>query len=127
MPIKPIKTRKDYKAAVAEVEALWGAPADTEKGDRLDVLITLVDAYEEKHFPIDAPDPVEAIKFRMEQMGAKQKDLAELFNSPSRASEVLNRRRQLTTDMIWNLFSHWNIPAASLIRPYELKPKKQAA
>lgn len=121
MDIKPIKTDADYEAMLAEIERLWGSEAGSPDGDRLDVLATLVEAYEDKRWPIEAPDPVEAIKFRMEQDGLGQADLAKLLGSASRASEVLNRRRHLTLNMIWQLCAAWNIPAESLIRPYELE------
>ncbi len=104
MDIKPIKTEKDYDAALAEVEALWGAPEDTPDGDKLDVLITLVEAYEAKHHPIDPPDPVDAILFRMEQAGLERKDLEPFIGGRGRVSEILTRKRPLTINMIRRLW-----------------------
>lgn len=119
MEIRPIRTDADHEAAVREIEALWGAEAGTPDGDRLDVLITLVDAYEDKRWPIPAADPVEAIKHSMEMEGRTQTDLADLLGSPSRASEVLRRKRSLTLPMIWELHNKWHIPAETLVQPYE--------
>jgi HTH-type transcriptional regulator/antitoxin HigA len=93
--IKPIRTRRDYAAALAEVERLWGAKSKTPEGDRLDVLATLIDAYEAQHYPMDPPDPIEAIKFRMEQQGLTRKDLEPLIGTRTRVAEVLNRKRGL--------------------------------
>lgn len=116
MDIRPIKTEADYEAALAEVEALWGAPADTSEGDRLDVLITLVEAYEAKHHPIAPPDPIEAILFRMEQSGMGRKDLEPYLGRSGRVSEVLNRKRPLSVDMIRRLWVGLHIPLESLIQ-----------
>jgi HTH-type transcriptional regulator / antitoxin HigA len=115
--VKPIRTRKDYEAALKEVERLWGAKAGTPDGDRLDVLATLIDAYEAVQFPIDPPDPVEAIKFRMEQQGLTRKDLEPLIGTRTRVAEVLNRRRNLSIGMIRRLHQRLGIPADVLIRP----------
>src|SRR3954465_13249171 len=101
--VKPIRTKKDYEAALKEVERLWGAKAGTREGDRLDVLATLVDAYEAEHYPMDPPDPIEAIKFRMEQQGLTRKDLEPLIGTRTRVAEVLNRRRSLSIGMIRRL------------------------
>src|SRR6185369_6849055 len=98
--IKPIRTKADYEAALAEVEELWGAQAGTAKGDRLDVLATLIDAYEAEHYPMDPPDPIDAIKFRMEQMNLTRKDLEPLIGTRTRVAEVLNGRRRLSIAMI---------------------------
>lgn len=122
MDIKPIHTDDDHAAAMAEIERLWDAEPGTPEHDKLEVLAALVDAYEAKRWPIDPPDPVEAIRWRMEQAGYTQADLATLLGSRSRASEVLNRRRHLTTEMAWKLHREWRIPAESLIRPYETNP-----
>ena len=115
MRIKPIKTEVLYEEALAEIERLWGAKANTPKGDRLDVLITLVDAYERAHHPIDRPDHVEAIGFRMEQMGLTRKDLEPFIGSRARVSEVLNRKRSLSIDMIRRLNQGLHIPLENLI------------
>jgi HTH-type transcriptional regulator / antitoxin HigA len=115
--IKPIRTKKDYEAALAEVERLWGARLGTPEGDRLDVLATLIDAYENVHYPMDPPDPIEAIKFRMEQQGLTRKDLEPLIGSRTRVAEVLNRKRNLSIGMIRRLHERLGIPAEVLIQP----------
>ncbi len=115
--IKPIRSEPDYEAAVAEVERLWGARAGTREGDRLDVLATLIDAYEAEHYLIDPPDPIEAIKFRMEQQGLSRKDLEGILGSRTRIAEVLNRRRGLSINMIRRLHDELGISADVLIRP----------
>jgi HTH-type transcriptional regulator/antitoxin HigA len=115
--IKPIRTTKAHKAALAEVELLWGAKLGTPEGDRLDVLATLIDAYEAAHYPIDPPDPVEAIKFRMEQQGLTRKDLESMIGTRTRVAEVLNRRRNLSIGMIRRLHAALGISAEVLIRP----------
>jgi HTH-type transcriptional regulator/antitoxin HigA len=115
--VKPIRTKKDYKAALAELEKLWGAKSRTPAGDRLDVLATLIDAYEAAHYPMDPPDPIEAIKFRMEQQGLTRKDLEPLIGTRTRVSEVLNRKRSLSIDMIRRLHARLGISAEVLIRP----------
>jgi HTH-type transcriptional regulator / antitoxin HigA len=119
--IKPIRSEADHEAALAEAERLWGAKSGTPKGDRLDVLVTLIEAYEEKHHPIDAPDPVQAILFRMEQMGLTRKDLEPLIGNRSRISEVFNKKRALSLDMIRRLNAKLGIPAEVLIQP----PRRQ--
>ena len=116
MEIRPIKTEHDYDAALAEVEALWGAKPDTPEGDKLDVLITLVEAYEAKHHPIAPPDPVEAILFRIEQAGLQRKDLEPYIGHSGRVSEVLNHKRPLTLEMIRKLWIGLHIPLESLIQ-----------
>jgi HTH-type transcriptional regulator / antitoxin HigA len=115
--IKPIRNEEDYEAALAEVKRLWGARSGTPKGDRLDVLATLIDAYESEHDPIDPPDPIEAIKFRMEQQGLTRKDLEGILGSRTRIAEVLNRRRGLSINMIRRLHDRLGISAEVLIRP----------
>lgn len=115
--IKPIRSEGDYEAALAEVERLWGAKSGTPKGDRLDVLATLIDAYEAEHHPMDPPDPVEAIKFRMEQQGLTRRDLEEIIGSRTRIAEVLNRKRGLSIAMIRRLHEQLGISADVLIRP----------
>lgn len=116
MEIRPIKTSADYRAALKEIETLFSAKKDSSEGDRLDVLVTLVDAYEERRFPIKAPDPVEAIQFRMEQMGLTRKDLEPILGSRGRVSEIMNRKRPLTLPMIRRLAAELNIPAEVLIQ-----------
>src|SRR5437588_5984867 len=98
--VRPIRTKRDYEAALKEVERLWGAKTGTSDGDRLDVLATLLDAYEAGHSPIDPPDPIEAIKFRIEQQGLTQRDLEEIIGTRTRIAEVLNRKRGLSVGMI---------------------------
>jgi len=117
--LKPIRSEADYDEALAEVERLWGAKSGTPEGDRLDVLATLMDAYEAEHHPIDPPDPVEAIKFRMEQQGLTRKDLEPLIGTRTRVAEVLNRRRSLSIGMIRRLHDRLGISAEVLIRPSE--------
>ena len=115
--LRPIRTQADYERALAEVERLWGAKSGTPEGDHLDVLATLIDAYETEHYPMDRPDPVEAIKFRMEQQGLSRKDLEPLIGSRTRVAEVLNRKRSLSIAMIRRLHDHLGISAEVLIRP----------
>lgn len=115
--VKPIRTKRDHEAALKEVERLWGAKTGTPEGDRLDVLATLIDAYETEHYPIDPPDPVEAIKFRMEQQGLTRRDLEEIIGTRTRIAEVLNRKRGLSIAMIRRLHERLGISAEVLIRP----------
>jgi HTH-type transcriptional regulator/antitoxin HigA len=115
MTIKPIKTERDYRKALKEIEKLWDAKPNTPMGDRLDVLVTLVEAYEQKHYKVDPPDPIEAIKFRMEQLDLKPSDLAKILGGRSRVSEVLNKKRKLTVEMMRSLRKHLAIPAESLL------------
>jgi HTH-type transcriptional regulator/antitoxin HigA len=115
--LKPIRSETDYEAALAEVERLWGAKSGTPDGDRLDVLATLVDAYEAERYPMDPPDPIEAIKFRMEQQGLTRKDLEPIIGTRTRVAEVLNRKRGLSIDMIRRLHERLGISADVLIRP----------
>ncbi len=119
MHIKPIKTRAGHRAALKEIETWMVAKRNTPQGERLDVLITLVEAYERKHCAVDLPDPVEAIKFAMEQRGLSVKDLVPMIGAPNRIYEVLNRKRPLSLKMIWRLHKNLGIPAESLIRPME--------
>ncbi|MBN9149760.1 MULTISPECIES: helix-turn-helix domain-containing protein [unclassified Nitrobacter] len=118
--LKPIRTKADYEAALAEVERLWGAKRGTPKGDRLDVLATLIDVYETKHYPMDPPDPVEAIRFRMEQQGLTRKDLEPMIGPRNRVADVLNRKRSLSIEMIRQLHDRLGISAEVLIRPSRL-------
>jgi HTH-type transcriptional regulator / antitoxin HigA len=115
MTIKPIKTKKDYQVALKKIEELFEAKPNTTNGDLLEVLTTLVESYEQKHFNITPPDPIEAIKFRMEQMGLKQSDIAEVIGGKNRASEILNKKRELTAKMMRDLHHKYNIPAESLL------------
>jgi HTH-type transcriptional regulator / antitoxin HigA len=115
--MKPIRTEADYEAALEEVGALWGAASGTSKGDRLDVLATLIDVYEAKHHAMDPPDPVEAIKFRMEQQGMTRKDLEDIIGTRTRIAEVLNRKRSLSIGMIRRLHDQLGISAEILIQP----------
>ncbi len=121
MDIRPIRTNADYKAALSRVDALMDAEFGTPDGDELDVLVTLLGAYEQAHFAIGAPDPIEFIKNAMEFMGVKQADLAAVLSSRSRASEILNRRRPLTLDQIRKISSGLQLPADPLISEYELR------
>jgi HTH-type transcriptional regulator/antitoxin HigA len=115
--VKPIRSRRDYEAALKEVDRLWGTKAGTRDGDRLDVLATLIDAYEAEHYPMDPPDPIEAIKFRMDQQGLTRRDLEELIGTRTRIAEILNRKRGLSIGMIRRLHEHLGISAEVLIRP----------
>ena len=117
MDIRAIRTEKDYREALSKIEGLMHAEADTPEGEKLDVLVTLVEAYEKKHYPLDFPDPVEAIKFEMEQQGLTVKDLEPMIGKRNRIYEVLNRKRGLTLRMVWRLHEHLGIPAESLIKP----------
>lgn len=116
MDVTPIKTRRDYRRALKEIEALMDAEPGTPEGDRLDLLATLVEAWEAKHYRIDLPDPVEAIKYHMEQKGLEPRDLAPHIGSRNRVYEVLNRKRPLTLRMVWRLHRGLGIPAESLIK-----------
>ena len=115
MNIKPIKTKKDYENALKRIETLFNAKPNTADGDELDILVTLVEAYEQKHFNITPPDPIEAIKFRMDQLGMKQSDIAIVIGGKNRASEILNKKRELTAKMMRDLHKKLNIPAESLL------------
>ena len=117
MDIKPIKTDADYQAALTEVESLMMAGPDTPEGEKLDVMVTLIEAYEAKHFPMELPDPVAAIKFEMERKGLTVKDLEPMIGKSNRVYEILNHKRSLTLNMIWKLHEGLGIPAESLIKP----------
>ena len=119
MEIRPIRNKADHRAALKEIETLMSARAGTSEGERLDVLVTLVEAYEKKHYSLDLPDPVEAIKFRMEQSGLAPKDLVPMIGQINRVYEVLNRKRPLTLQMIRRLHRDLGIPAESLIKESE--------
>ena len=120
--IRPIRTDADYRAALREIDTLMAAAANTPEGEKLDVLVTLVEAWETRHYPLDLPDPVEAIKFEMEQRGLTVKDLEPMIGKSNRVYEVLNHKRALTLKMIWRLNQALGIPAESLIKP----PQAQA-
>ncbi|MCA1768131.1 MAG: DNA-binding protein [Idiomarina sp.] len=122
--MKPIKTAEDHQNALVRINELWEAEPDTEAADELDILVTLVEAYEEAQYKIDAPDPVEAIKFRMEQEGLKDSDLVPFLGQRSRVSEVLNRKRRLTLPMIRRLHTELHIPLECLVSDYELDTAK---
>jgi HTH-type transcriptional regulator / antitoxin HigA len=115
MEIRPIKTEQDYNTSIRRIEVLWGAKKDTPQGDELDLLVTLVESYEMKHYPIAPPDPVDAIKFRMEQMNMTKADMVQFIGSQSRVSEILNGRRKLTLGMIKSLYKGLKIPAEVLL------------
>ena len=119
MNIKPIKTEKDYNNTLNQIEKLMDAKPNTPQMDELEVLTTLVEAYEAQHYIINTPDPIEAIKFRMEQEGLKQKDLVNIVGSKSRVSEILNKKRKLTIEMIRNLHTRLHIPVESLFLDYK--------
>jgi HTH-type transcriptional regulator / antitoxin HigA len=118
MEIKPIKNEKDYNQALERLETIFDAKPGTPESDELEVLGILIDQYENEHFPIGLPDPIEAIKFRMEQMGYNQNDLAKIIGLKSRASEILNRKRKLSLEMIRQLHERLNIPTDVLIQIY---------
>jgi HTH-type transcriptional regulator/antitoxin HigA len=121
MCIRPIRTLHDHRAALAAIEACWGAAEGTEQGDKLDVLLALVDLYESRRWPIAVDqsfDPVDVLRYALDELGHTQAELAELLGSRSRASEVLSRRRALTVDMIHKIGKAWKIPADLLVRPY---------
>jgi HTH-type transcriptional regulator / antitoxin HigA len=124
MDIRPIRTDEDHRAALAEIDACWGAPEGTEQGDKLDVLLALVEIYEAKRWPIDINenfDPVDVLHYAIAELGHTQAELAELLGSRSRASEILARRRALTVEMIHSISDAWKIPADLLVRPYEIE------
>ena len=120
MDFNPIRTEADCDLALALIDGLMGAAPGTREGDDLEVLVTLVEAYEAEHWPMEAPDPISAIEHVMEARGFRQKDLAALIGSQPRASEVLNRQRPLTLAMIRALSAEWNLPADLLVREYDL-------
>lgn len=122
MNIKPIKSERDHRRALKEIERLMDARPNTAEGDRLDVLTTLIEAWEKKHHPIDAPDPVEAIRFAMEQRGVTRRDLEPLIGSRARVAEILNYKRPLTLPMIRRLHARLGIPAETLIREPRSNP-----
>jgi HTH-type transcriptional regulator/antitoxin HigA len=120
MELKPIKTEADYRAALKKLEEIFDAKPGTPESDKLEILGLMVDDYENKHYPIEAPDPIEAIKIRMEEMHLKQVDLIPEIGGKSRVSEILNRKRRLTVDMIRKLAARLNLSAGLLIKEYQL-------
>ena len=123
MKIRPIRTDKDHRAALAKIEKLWGASIGTPEGDKLDILVTLVETYEERRWPLKSRrrfDPVDVLLYAIEELGHSQAELANILGSRSRASEVLARRRPLTLEMIQKVNASWKIPADLLVRPYRL-------
>ncbi len=120
MDIKPIKSKKDHTLALKRIEQLMGAKKNSSEGDELDILVTLVEAFESKHYTISAPDPIAAIKHRMEALGMERKDLEAFLGSKSRVSEVLNRKRKLTMDMVRSLHINMSLPAETLIQDYKI-------
>jgi HTH-type transcriptional regulator / antitoxin HigA len=121
MNINPIRNDQDHRSALAEVDRLWGAATGTDDGDKLDVLLTLIEKYEETRWSIDDQgwDPVEVLRYAIDEMGHSQAELSEVLGSRSRASEILNRQRALTVEMIHTISERWKIPAALLVRPYK--------
>src|SRR6266850_7744701 len=123
MDIRPIRTDQDHRAALAAIEACWGALEGTEEGDKLDVLLALVEIYEAKRWPIEIDetfDPIDVLRYAIDELGHTQAELAELLGSRSRASEILSRRRPLTVEMIYKINVGWKIPAELLIQPYRV-------
>jgi HTH-type transcriptional regulator/antitoxin HigA len=123
MNIRPIRTDKDHRSALTEIEKLWGAPEGTSKGDKLNILVTLVETYEDRRWPFNSRrrfDPVDVLRYAIEELGHTQAELAKILGSRSRASEVLARRRPLTLEMIQKINASWKIPADLLVRPYRV-------
>src|SRR6476659_2360701 len=126
MNIRPIRTDKDHRAALAEIEKFWGASSGTAEGDRLDILVTLVETYEERRWPLKSRrrfDPVDVLLYAIEEFGHSQVELADILGSRSRSSEVLARRRPLTLDMIHKINARWRTPADLLVQPYRIGAK----
>lgn len=126
MEIRPIRTDAEHEAALREIEALWGAAERSAEGDRLDVLATLVEAYEDRRWPVEEIDPVEAIEAAMAYEGRTRADLGRLIG-PSRATEILQRKRALTLSMIRKIASQWHVPERVLVKDYKLEPKPRTA
>jgi HTH-type transcriptional regulator / antitoxin HigA len=124
MHIRPIRNDQDHRAALAEIDACWGAPDGTERGDKLEVLVALVESYEARRWPIEGEvnfDSIDTLQYAIDELGHSQAELAELLGSRSRASEILARRRALTVDMIHKISEAWKIPADLLVRPYKIE------
>jgi HTH-type transcriptional regulator/antitoxin HigA len=120
MDIRPIRTDEDHQSALREIDRLWGAPRGTPEGDKIDILATLVEAYESEHHPVPDADPVDMLHFAIEDMGRSQTELAELLGSRARASEILNRKRHLTLAQIRLISEAWHLPIGTLAAPYRL-------
>ena len=123
MGLKPIKSEKDYREGLERLEVIFDAPIDTQEGDEAEILSLLIENYESEHYPIDAPDPIEAIKIRMEELNMRQKDLVGIIGGKSRVSEILNRKKRLTVDMIRELERILQISASVLVNNYQLAGK----
>lgn len=123
MKLKPIKTEKDYRNALERLEVIFDAKIDTKEGDEAEILSLLIENYENEHYPIEAPDPIEAIKIRMEELNMRQKDLVGIIGGKSRVSEILNRKKRLTVDMIRDLERILQISASVLVNNYQLEKK----
>jgi len=123
MKLKPIKTEKDYRNALVRLEMIFDAKIDTKEGDEAEILSLLIENYENEHYPIEAPDPIEAIKIRMEELNMRQKDLVGIIGGKSRVSEILNRKKRLTVEMIRELEKILQISASVLVTNYKLTPK----
>jgi HTH-type transcriptional regulator/antitoxin HigA len=123
MKLKPIKTEKDYRNALERLEVIFDAKIDTKEGDEAEILSLLIENYENEHYPIEAPDPIEAIKIRMEELNMRQKDLVGIIGGKSRVSEILNRKKRLTVEMIRELEKILQISASVLVNNYQLEPK----
>ena len=124
MDIRLIRTDDDHRATLAEIEACWGAPEGTQEGDKLEILVALVELYEAKRWPIEISrnfDPIDVLHYAIEELGHSQGELAKLLDSRSRSSEILSRRRALTVEMIHKISEAWKIPAELLVRPYKLE------
>ncbi|MDT7827169.1 transcriptional regulator [Pricia sp. S334] len=125
MELKPIKSEKDYRQGLERLEAIFDAPIDTEEGDEAEILSLLIESYENENYPIEAPDPIEAIKIRMEELNMRQKDLVGIIGGKSRVSQILNRKKRLTVDMIRELERILQISASVLVNHYQLTGKSQ--
>lgn len=123
MNVKPIKADKDYRNTLERLEVIFDAPIDTKEGDEAEILSLLIENYENEHYPIEAPDPIDAIKIRMEELNMRQKDLVGIIGGKSRVSEILNRKKRLTVDMIRELEGILQISASVLVKNYQLAPK----
>ena len=123
MKLKPIKSEKDYREGLERLEAIFDAPVDTKEGDEAEILSLLIENYENEHYPIESPDPIEAIKIRMEELNMRQKDLVGIIGGKSRVSEILNRKKRLTVDMIRELERILQISASVLVNNYQLAGK----
>lgn len=123
MDLKPIKNEKDYRNALERLELIFDAPTDTKEGDEAEILSLMIENYENEHYPIESPDPIEAIKIRMEELNMRQKDLVGIIGGKSRVSEILNRKKKLTVEMIRELERILQISASVLVNNYQLEKK----